>query len=439
MIIATFSTAILIELIGTYISVSGLTALFGMNWVIAAMAISLDIGKMIVVSLVYTHWRTLPKLMRAYALAATAITMTITSAGSSSYLAAEFQKAVVGTQEGQLKIQVLKDEQQKLETRKKQIDDGIASIPDRYSANQKIRLMNQFKEEQKQVTARLDQISKDLPSLQVSQISVEAKAGPILYIAKAFNITIEEAVKWVILMIIFVFDPLAVFLVIAGNFLLSQRKKQGDEPPPPEKEKDDAPLPVAPAAVVPAVVAAAAASVEPPVVVETREMKAPETKDLVVEAPVVVEPVVVAETATETVVTPVVETPVEETPVMVETVTEAPEEPPTEPVAEPVAEKVEQPAEVVEQQEPAEKAAEPEQVEKTIDARVTLQELMFIKSLLNKPPEDEAPAENPEREQITKSSLGIVEPDPKTITDSSAKEVGFKTGVFKTGVYRSGR
>ena len=54
-----------------------------------------------------------------------------------------------------------------------------------------------------------------------------AKAGPILYLAKAFDISVEEAVKWVILLIIFVFDPLAVFLLIAGNFLLERRQQRG--------------------------------------------------------------------------------------------------------------------------------------------------------------------------------------------------------------------
>lgn len=222
--VITFFVAIAIEVIGTYISVIGLTTLFGANWVIMAVAVALDAGKIVVVSLLYKYWEYLNKLMKGYALSAAIITMIITSAGAASYLSGEFQKAIIGTQEGSLKVEVLKTEQAKLEERKKQIDAGIAAIPDRYSANQKIRLINQFKDEQKTVTARLQEIDKQLPETQIHQIGVEAKAGPILYIAKAFNISVEEAVKWVILMIIIVFDPLAVFLIIAGNFLLEQRR-----------------------------------------------------------------------------------------------------------------------------------------------------------------------------------------------------------------------
>jgi hypothetical protein len=99
--------------------------------------------------------------------------------------------------------------------------------------------MNQFKAEQKQATDRLTEIDKELPTLQVNQLSVEAKAGPILTIAKSFDIPVEQAIKYVILMIIFVFDPLAVFLIVAGNFLLEQRRKaQTPLPMPPEPDDD---------------------------------------------------------------------------------------------------------------------------------------------------------------------------------------------------------
>ena len=220
----TFLAALLIEGLGTLVSVIGLSTLFGANPIIIALAVALDLGKIVVVSLLYTHWGALNKLMKTYALLAAFVTMVITSAGAAGYLSGEFQKAILGTQEVALKVDVLKKEQAKLEERKKQIDAGIAAIPDRYTANQKIRLMSQFKEEQKQVTARLGELDRQLPEMQVTQIGVEAKAGPILYVAKAFNITVEEAVKWVILLIIFVFDPLAIFLIIAGNFLLHQRR-----------------------------------------------------------------------------------------------------------------------------------------------------------------------------------------------------------------------
>lgn len=222
----TFLVAFAIEGLGTLVSVIGLSALFGSNPIIIAFAIALDAGKLIVVSLLYKYWKHLNVMMRGYALAASIITMVITSAGAAGYLSGEFQKAMTGTQEISLKTDALKSEYARLEERKKQIDRQIESIPEKYTARQRIVLMNQFKDEQKVVTARLTQIDKELPETQTKQISVEAKAGPILAIAKSFNISPEEAVKWVILVIILVFDPLAVFLIIAGNFLYDKHRQE---------------------------------------------------------------------------------------------------------------------------------------------------------------------------------------------------------------------
>lgn len=236
-ILLTFLAAFSIEILGTYVSVIGLSTLFGANPIIIALAIALDAGKLVVVSLLYSYWEKLGKIMRTYALTASVITMVITSAGAAGYLSGEFQKAIIGTQEIGLKVNVLKEQQAKFEERKKQIDAQIAAIPDRYTANQKIRLMNQFKQEQRDLQVKINDIDKQLPEMQVQQISVEAKAGPILYISKAFDIPVEMAVKWVILMIIFVFDPLAVFLIVAGNFLLDQRKKAKITEPTPELTK----------------------------------------------------------------------------------------------------------------------------------------------------------------------------------------------------------
>ncbi len=241
-IVLTFIAALAIEGLGTLVSVIGLSALFGSNPIIIALVVALDLGKIMSVSLLYTHWRDLPKLMKGYALIASFALMTITSAGAAGYLSAEFQKAIVGTQEGSLKVDVLKQQQAKYEERKKQIDAQIAALPEKTTVNQRLRLMRGFQQEQKDLQDKIAQIDKDLPALQVTQIGAEAHAGPILYIAKAFDVPVEVAVKWVILLIIFVFDPLAIFLIIAGNFLLAKRRTgevygdivHHDEDEPPE-------------------------------------------------------------------------------------------------------------------------------------------------------------------------------------------------------------
>ena len=237
-ILIIFLAAFLIESLGTAVSVIGLSTLFGANPIIIALAISLDAGKLVVVSLLYNYWKQMGIVMKSYAMLASLVTMIITSAGAAGYLTGEFQKAILGTQETELKVNVLKEQQAKYEERKRQIDNQIANLPEKTTVNQRIRLMKQFQDEQKALQTKIEEIDKQLPELQLKQIGVEAKAGPILYISKAFEVPVEVAVKYVVLLIIFVFDPLAVFLMVAGNFLLEQRKNQKSVRP---SEEDDTP------------------------------------------------------------------------------------------------------------------------------------------------------------------------------------------------------
>ena len=187
-VVLTFITAFLIEGLGTIVSVIGLSTLFGANAIIISLAVALDMGKLVVVSLLYKYWKKMGYVMKGYALIASLVTMLITSAGAAGYLTGEFQKAIIGTQETSLKVDVLKAQQAKYEERKKQIDDQIANLPEKTSVNQRIRMMKQFQDEQKALQAKIDEIDKKLPELQIAQIGVNAKAGPILYIAKAFDV-----------------------------------------------------------------------------------------------------------------------------------------------------------------------------------------------------------------------------------------------------------
>jgi hypothetical protein len=223
-ILLTFASALLLEGLGSALSVIGITKLFGFSPLIIALAIALDLGKVTAVSLLYSYYKQLSFLMKSYAFVAATVTMIITSAGASGYLSGKFQEAIIGTKEGEQKVQVLKEQQARYQERKKQIDDQIAKLPERTTVNQRLRLMNGFKVEQKTLDDKIASIDKELPDLQLKQIGTEAKAGPILYVAKAFDISVEQAVKYVILLIIFVFDPLAIFLIIAGNFLWAQRR-----------------------------------------------------------------------------------------------------------------------------------------------------------------------------------------------------------------------
>lgn len=222
-IFLTFAASLGIETIGTYISVMGLAAVFSANPVIMTMAVMLDFAKLVTVAFVYRNWSKVNMLMRAYMTIAALVLMLITSVGAFGYLSAEFQRALIPNKESQIKIDALTQEQARLQARKQEIDKQIAQIPANIVRN-RIKLIASFKEEGDRVNARLVKIDEELPTLKVNDANVEAHIGPISYVAKAFDVSMEQAVKWVIMLIIFVFDPLAVVLILAGNFLIEQRK-----------------------------------------------------------------------------------------------------------------------------------------------------------------------------------------------------------------------
>ena len=220
-----FISAFLIESIGSYISIVGLSALFSTNPVIITLALSLDIAKVITVSFLYKQWKNIPRTMKYYMTAAAAILMIITSSGAAGYLSAEFQKAIIPTKGSEIQVKAMTEEKTRLESRKVEIDKQISQLPPE-NVRGRQKLQKQFAGELDHINTRIVEIDQELPKLQMEQVDVNAHAGPILYIAQAFDTTVESAVKYVILLIIFVFDPLAVALIIAGNFLLDQKRKE---------------------------------------------------------------------------------------------------------------------------------------------------------------------------------------------------------------------
>lgn len=231
-------SAFLIEGIGTYVSVVGLSSLFAANPVIITLAIALDIGKIVTVSFLYKYWKNVNWIMKSYMCIAAVVLMVITSAGAFGFLSGEFQKAIADTSSQNIVMTTLTDEQARLQARKNEIDKQISQLKTD-NVKGRTQLMRQFGPEVGRVNKRLEEIDKELPKLKVESIKKNVEVGPIIYVAEAFHTTPEQAVKWVILIIIFVFDPLAVALLIAGNYLLELRKTSKDS-------LVDNPLPISP-------------------------------------------------------------------------------------------------------------------------------------------------------------------------------------------------
>ena len=223
-----FLAALSLEGIGTYISVIGLSAAFAADPIILTMAVVLDFSKIIAVSALSKRWNQLTTAIKSYLVVATLVLMTITSSGVAGYLSNSFQKAMLPNQGNTIVLENLNKEQVRLVARKTEIDKQISQLPAN-NVRGRQKLMDSFKPETAHINERLIAIETELPKLQTAQTVQNTEVGPILFLAQLLGITPEKAVSIVIAMIIFVFDPLSIVFLIAGNRLLNFREKEKKE------------------------------------------------------------------------------------------------------------------------------------------------------------------------------------------------------------------
>jgi hypothetical protein len=146
--------------------------------------------------------------------------MMITSFGAAGYLSTAMQNGIAGVEKLDTQISFLKTEKAKLETRKLQIDTQIAAIPP--DANTKFRnnIISNFNTEQVQITGRISELDAQIPKLELEKIEIGGKSSSIVSLAKSFGIDTNSAIKYLVFVIIFVFDPFAIYLIMCGNHVM---------------------------------------------------------------------------------------------------------------------------------------------------------------------------------------------------------------------------
>ena len=243
-------TALAISGIAGYFSIMGLTYIFSASPTpILIMGAALEVGKLVTASYVYRQWNKINTLMKTYFITSVVVLSLLTSMGIFGFLskAHSDQNLVSGDVLAKIsiydeKIQTAKENIDANRKALKQMDEAVDQVMARSSdekgaeravairrAQQKerIRLQSEIQTEQKIVAA----ISEDRAPIAAELRKVEAEVGPIKYIAAfvygATDISIlERAVSWMILLIIGVFDPLAILLVIGANSMLQNEKKR---------------------------------------------------------------------------------------------------------------------------------------------------------------------------------------------------------------------
>lgn len=212
--------------VAAYFSVWGLAQLFtGIFWSVVAMGTVIEIGKLMAISYLYRYWKVTSLPLKTYMILGVLCTMILTSTGIFGKLSAGYQTDMLPLKQITQQVDSLSAEKDRLIERKHQIDLQIAQLPPNVVKG-RTQLMSSFKEEQRADTKRISELDSKILDIKTSQIQAEAHIGPITYIAKAFGLDTDNATKYLIYIILFCFDPMAVALTLGVNNALEQEEKK---------------------------------------------------------------------------------------------------------------------------------------------------------------------------------------------------------------------
>ena len=248
--LVTFISAISISLIAAGYSILGLATLFAGAYVpIIAMGSALEVGKLVAASWLYHNWRrNIPKSLKAYLFTSIIVLIFITSVGIFGFLSKAHLDQVKPTAGNQEQIELIdkkiRQEEKIIERAEKtlaQLDKALDVYIDKEYVSRGLKERNKQKEERDLLNKSIDEamakiadLNNSKSSINIEQLKLEADVGPLKYVAELIygdnaKDHFDSAVRIIILILIFVFDPLAVLLLIAANISLNQWRDKRDE------------------------------------------------------------------------------------------------------------------------------------------------------------------------------------------------------------------
>ena len=263
------ATALLLSAVAAYYSVAGLTAIFSAATIpVIIMGGSLELGKIVATVWLHNNWRRAGIVFKMYLIPAIAFLMILTSMGIFGYLskAHSDQSLVSGDVVSKIAIydEKIKTEKENIEANRKalkQMDEGVDQVLGRSTtetgAEKAVAMRRTQQKERARLQAEISQSQKSIAELNDARApiaaevrKVDAEVGPIKYIAALLygdnpdaNL-LERAVRWMIIMIVLVFDPLALTLILASNkqFEWARQGTGGFVHDEPKYEPDNGPL-----------------------------------------------------------------------------------------------------------------------------------------------------------------------------------------------------
>jgi hypothetical protein len=234
-------------------SVTGLSMLFaGASTAVMIMASSLEVAKLVIASLLYQYWSKLNKVLRIYLTIAATVLILITSAGIYGYLSSAYQKtadqtSIVDSRVASLETKkklyentragILQEKQSLSELKGTLSKGSTTQFTDRKgnlvvrSNNASIKQIESASKSDEKLSSKLDIVNDSIFSIESKILEIkttstaESELGPLKYLSALTGVAMDRIINWYILVIIFVFDPLAIALVVAANFAFAQLRK----------------------------------------------------------------------------------------------------------------------------------------------------------------------------------------------------------------------
>jgi hypothetical protein len=272
-------SALSISASAAFYSVTGLSKLFaGASFAVIVMASSLEISKLVIASLLYQYWDKLNKGLKIYLTIAVVILILITSAGIYGFLSGAYQETATKSNIIDKQVELLGIKKSSFEKIKTQYDTEKQSLTENIStlrnalgnntqsyrdatgniinysssANRKAyeKQLEVAIQKDEQLTSKIQTFNDSIISLETRIVEVQSNTelaselGPLKYLSNITGKSMDTIINYLLLIIIFVFDPLAIALVIAANFAFAQlRNKEilsdDDEIDIPEKDWDE--------------------------------------------------------------------------------------------------------------------------------------------------------------------------------------------------------
>jgi hypothetical protein len=252
-------SAIIIAGCAAYFSVTGLGVLFaGASIPVMVMAGSLEFAKLTTATYLKQKWNDISGFNKWYLTISVGVLMIITSAGIFGYLSNAFQQQNLSLQKVEREIAVYQTQITKndaeinrfttqinnLQQIRNSQEQNISKIVERNGSTSRLtQMVRNADAEIKTISKRIDELTiqnntalDSINSIKNNNIELEREVGGFRFVAESFDVPLNSVVKFFILLIVIVFDPLAIALIIAFNGLVDKKNMYGETGPLVEKE-----------------------------------------------------------------------------------------------------------------------------------------------------------------------------------------------------------